>query len=302
MPDPMPRKITKSGVRETASGKTVRHVTKNDLLAQLVANGVIADEQDMLARSPQLTQVVMRTWLASGHTSCLYSNVLGTDEHEGLWGSATIAREVEQDVFDSLITAQMSELGRKEIALLTFPYVTTEPDLAQLVGQLAASPEWSWEDRSRPSGLRWRLPDGEHVSWALGFGPFPWMPFTRRAPYTSLVLRARPEAHTVPAEAPGPDGLRGVHLAHVPQSIDRGEFGGPVWTTTEGMKRMLLWADLTKEAQAVSLACSTGAYDEAGQSVMRDAWTALAPHAKAKVTFVLQRHHADQIATGASNG
>lgn len=285
-----------SGRRETASGTQVRYPTKDDLLAPLIAAGTIAGEQDMLELDPTLTEGIFRQWAVSGTTACLYANMLSGPANDGLWAGATLAAETNQERFDGWLQSAMQRIATKDIGLLTFPYVETEQGLAKLLGQLARSPDWWWEDRARPRdrvvplGLRWALPDGVHVSWVLGFAPFDWLPYTRRAPYTALVLRAKPDANTVDEEDEGPDGLRGVHLAHVPHTIPGGEKGGSIWSKTEQRKRTLLWADLTAEGRRISHACHCDhPQDVAGQKLMRDAWTLLAPSAKAKVTYVMQR-------------
>lgn len=286
--------LARTGRRDTATGRTLPYATKQDLLKPLIDGGLIEDEDDLLTNKPHLTQQVLRQWAASGHTSCLYADHLSP--REDLWGGATLARALPQPAFDTWLGTAMTALAAKEIGLLTFPYVRTESDLAQMVGQVARSPGWWWEDRSRradlvvPVALRWDIPGTEHVSWVLGFGPFEWIPFTRRAPYVALVMRTRPEAYTVPEERPDETGRRGAHLAHLPHDLEHGERGGRVWLATEGRKRTLLWDDLSAQGRGVAQACyCADRENREGQERMRDAWTVLAPSAKAKVTFMLQR-------------
>jgi len=186
--------------------------------------------------------------------------------------------------------------------MLVFPYVQDEASILELVRQVAGLPDWWWVEKD-PSerlarvGLRWLLPDRKHVSWVLGFAPMPWLPFTRRAPVTALVLRVRPEAHATPEEDLE-DGLQGVHLAHLAHSMGhRGDLGGPVWKGTEARKRTLLWGDLSQDAKLVvaRVQGDDKANDDAAEAVMGAAWNVLAPHAKAKVTFSLQRALVDTL-------
>jgi hypothetical protein len=117
-----------------------------------------------------------------------------------------------------------------EAVLLVFPGVTTASKIVQVLNWLCAHPDWYWEEvdwsqNREPDrfllGLRWRLPDGGHESWALGFGPLDSFPFTRRivgAPFTVIALRNKwPSSNDHPEF--GDCSESNVHLAHMPLEL-----------------------------------------------------------------------------------
>lgn len=85
--------------------------------------------------------------------------------------------------------------GHHEAALLIFPDLRRDEDVAALVDGLGQHPSWivsevEWKEFPRPDlliGLDWKTPTG-HISTAMGMAPLATMPVTRRAPYVSLVV------------------------------------------------------------------------------------------------------------------
>ncbi len=300
----MERKLKHGLKRACADGKVLNLPTAEDLVELLVADGslprpdVLEDSRGLTADDAAGLAQLVRTWVAAGQTGCYYANRLARPAADGDdgWAAQVVTERLDDADLHVVVDAAMRQIGEAGIMMLVFPYVRDEEALTDLIRQLVGLPDWWWEDRSPPEsrvvkvGLRWLLPDQGHVSWVLGFAPMPWVPFTRRAPATALVMRVRPETHTVPEEEPE-DGLRGVHLAHLDHGMGpRGERGGPVWTATEERKRTLLWDDLSDDGKLLATRLrSDGDDDEVGRQVMGAAWNVLAPHAKARVTYPLQR-------------
>lgn len=296
--------------RQCADGKVLSFPTTANLVGALVEEGRLRGP-DALDDPGRLDPVqadalagLVRMWVAAGQTGCYYANkvALPSPSNNAVWSTLVVAERLDADILGLVAGDAMRQIGDAEIMMLVFPYVSDEAGLADLLSQLVALPDWWWEDRSPAEsqtvkvGLRWNLPDREHVSWVLGFGPMPWLPFTRRSPATALVLRAQKDAHTVPAEEPE-GGLRGVHLAHMDHGMgDAGAAYGPVWRRTEARKRTLLWDDLSDDGKLVAarLLCDDENDDE-GLQVMGAAWKVLAPAAKARVTYTMQRALAERL-------
>lgn len=295
--------------RPSASGQVLRFPTAQNLVDELVDSGGLP-RPDVLENTAGLPQAdaeglarLTRAWISAGQTGCLYAAALAKPAADGedVWSAQVVAERLDDVLFALVVDSAMRGIGSADVMMLVFPYVRDDAALADLVGQLVGLPDWWWEDRSRPQdrvvrvGLRWLLPDRAHVSWVLGFAPMPWVPFTRRAPATALVMRVQTDAHTVPAEEPE-DGLRGVHLAHMAHGMgENGAERGPVWTKTEEKKRTLLWDDLTDDGKLLAARLDSDDPDGPAREMMGAAWNVLAPHAKAKVTFALQRELTDRL-------
>lgn len=214
--------------RPAAGGKILRFPTPENLVEALVADGalprtdVLDDPSGLMPDEAAGIARLVRTWISAGQTGCLYATALAKPpgDRPDVWSAQVVAERLDDELFGLVIGSAMRRIGSADVLMLVFPYVRDDAALADLINQLVSLADWWWEDRSRPQdrivkvGLRWLLPDREHVSWVLGFAPMPWVPFTRRAPATALVMRVQPDAYTVPAEEPE-DGLRGVHLAHM---------------------------------------------------------------------------------------
>ncbi|MCH7725482.1 MAG: hypothetical protein IH991_03215 [Planctomycetes bacterium] len=88
--------------------------------------------------------------------------------------------------------------GSHDAAILIFDDVESLDDLTRLLNFLISHTSWIWEEDHVPGpslggtnrmgfGLRWIMPD-ESKSYVLGFGPFGFLPPTRRSPYTALTI------------------------------------------------------------------------------------------------------------------
>lgn len=303
----MPDGVKRDSKRDCAGGKVLSFPSRENLIQRLVDKRILPDVGALDGRlGPEHAgplAELMRSWFTAGQTGCQYASNLAGPQQADLWAAQVLPEHLDDSVFRLVIDSATSQLGVAGILMLVFPYVKDEAGILELVRQVACLPDWWWVekdpmDRLARVGLRWLLPDGKHVSWVLGFAPMPWLPFTRRAPVTALVLRVRPEAHSTPEEDLE-DGLRGVHLAHLAQPMgERGESGGPVWKVTERRKRTLLWGDLSQDAKLVVARVQDDDKDDDGdaaEAVMGAAWNVLAPYAKAKVTFSLQRALVDTL-------
>ena len=172
---------------------------------------------------------------------------------EGL-RSLVVDSQTPDDELEILLDAFIGQTPK--IAAVIFPDVTDTKQLVDLVSLIAGFSSWRIEIRKVEDescvgvGLRWKMPDGEHESWVLGFAPFDHMPKTRRAPHVAIVLKADPVEQPFLKRNPSEvSGLRGIHLADLP-------FGGTVdsyqkiWKKTAVMRQDRLNGFLEKGGKA----------------------------------------------------
>ncbi len=235
-----------------------RFPTRTELIDRLAAKGLVADERDLLNRRPDLVETVMLDWIQSTQTGCGYAAHLAKQRDRAGWIPVVMERRLSDEEFRIAVDAILIPPSPNgEMIMFVFPWVETPEDLADVIGQIGQCTGWSWEDPFSLESyganellvqLRWLLPSGEAESWVLGFAPFAFMPFTRRAPYAAIVMRPLdpPDWQERPS-----DDLTPVHLAQVPHYFgERGKKHGEVWTETERQRAELLGDELTHVAKA----------------------------------------------------
>jgi hypothetical protein len=245
-------------IERPIEGKSARRFpTRQELVNRLVNQGLAKDEQDLLMRRPDLAGDTMLNWIQATQPGCLYATHLAKHRDKAGWLRVVMPRPLDDDKFKARVDGVLCPPPNDEMVMFIFPWVATPEDLADVIAQIGGCTGWSRVDPisldgAGPDelliGLRWLLPSGEAESWVLGFAPFDFMPFTRRAPYAAIVMRTldppdwqhRPEADLVP-----------VHLAQVPHFFgDRGAYKGEIWTETEQTRIDLLGGELTHVARA----------------------------------------------------
>ena len=244
--------------RPIDDGPTRRFPAKSELIDRLVEKGLVADEAHLLAKRPDLVSVVMLDWIQSTQPGCVFAVHLAKRRDSAGWTNVVLPDHVSDHEFQAVVDAVLCPPSpESEMIMVTFPWVERPEDLAEVIRQLGNCTGWSWEDSVSFDGLgpeellvelRWLLPSGEAKSWVLGFAPFDFMPFTRRAPYAAIVMRPvePPEWQQRPE-----DDLAPVHLAQVPHFFgERGRYKGEIWTETERQRAQLLGGELVHAAKA----------------------------------------------------
>lgn len=143
-----------------------------------------------------------------------------------------------------------------EASQLVVPWVDTPDRLVEFVSQVGRLPDWyvrdvtdgEPEDGLIRVAVRWRLPEPDHVSWVLGFGPFEFMPFTRRSPFTALIFRSA-AAHPDAIPRTRREHHTEVHLADLDPRVDEARYTD-MWSRTEKRKVSLLAGELVSGAKA----------------------------------------------------
>lgn len=246
-------KVRCSVERPRPDQPALRVPCRQDFVDYYVARGDVADEGELVRERPDLVHEAILNWVQHSATGCRFATHLAVRRQQAGWLPVTVSQRLEDKDFHRTITAVIRDTPGVELTLLAFPWVETPEDLVELIRQMASCPGWWWEEAPAGAthdgvlvGLRWALPSGKSASWALGLAPFDFMPFTRRAPWTSIVLRPQDPAQQAPKE-----GLAPVHLAQVPHFLgDRGRYKGEVWTSTERLRSALLAGELEAAAKA----------------------------------------------------
>ncbi len=142
----------------------------------------------------------MFDWIRSFQPGCAYAVRLASEhesQHWRTWAEEVPRSDESRDRLQSFLEAAVKHESA-QAAMVMFKDVEEPEDLARLVNSLCAHESW-WccePEKIQPTpsgmsrfsvGLRWNLPKG-HVAHALGFGPFPFFPPTRRAPYCALTV------------------------------------------------------------------------------------------------------------------
>jgi len=206
-----------------------------------------------LAAHPEYAGTVVFDWIRRGQTGCRFAAVLAARRADAKWASAVFPRPIDSRELESHFNALLNGAeGVAEALQVVFPYVEDYASLVGLVNDICRSPQWYWESIFNPTddsvllGLRWKLSD-DRVVWVVGFAPFEEMPFTRRAPYTTLEIRTDRQKRsnydlgddTVPA-----------HLADIDDLLPSDEVRRALDESTRAAKADLLDGEYTDAARA----------------------------------------------------
>lgn len=188
-------------------------------------------------------------WVRAGQTGCLFAQLLAADPSSAGWRSIVVPAPVDDDTLATVLGSVV--FAGADAAQVCFPWVDTPEALVEMIAQIARLPDWhgveigSDEELVRV-GLRWRLPVADHVSWVLGFAPFDFIPFTRRAPFAALELRT---AAVYQSSRRRIEGDNEVHLADLDAPVPPDRFAR-MWARTTERKRSLLAGELELAAKA----------------------------------------------------
>ena len=204
----------------------------------LIAQDFIKSENELLTRH-DLVAETQRLWHARADQGCRFAAVLsqrGPDHDrmdEAGWfpivvtgvGDRLWSRKALVD-----LNAQIERLARRVNAAqamsIIFPAITKPEALVRLIRGIGALPRWTLEVPPADVGVRPPLEQGMlHVglryevapgcrSYALGLGPFAFLPRTRRSPFTEIALVAKPARG--PTKSPRlPRKVHEAHLAYM---------------------------------------------------------------------------------------
>ena len=168
-----------------------------------------------------------RRWHGEGQNGCLFARLVA--RREG-WTQA-----------EANPAGPFPIPADSELHSLLFPPVTTADELAKLVATLSRTPPFFLEHSEERDGrvalaIRAEVAPGV-LAWVMGFGPFSFLPKTRQAPCTEIVIRPKSK----------PDWLYEHHshdrsAAHVADFPLEPEVWPSLWPATHQHTRAVLGA------------------------------------------------------------
>lgn len=130
-------------------------------------------------------------FFARNLSGCGFAALAARDPYHFEWGSKVI-RSPDHGKIDEYIAWAVAEPSVSTLSLI-FPDVTSDRELDALIPLLRTNLLILYEhvDTEQNRCFRFRAQINEEQSFISGFGPFEYMPVTRRAPYTSIVMRVK---------------------------------------------------------------------------------------------------------------
>lgn len=245
----------------TLDGRILRFPTRADYLSWLVAHGHLT-KAAQFAEQGELVARVYRHWQAQGQLACRFAQKVAREpEPYGLHTcviDATSAGKLPPKAAQALGQACRTACDGKDVQALTllFPRIESPAALVRLLKGLAAMPDWLITVGLNPSDALRRMHvrlqyqvDPGHVAEVLGFGPFEFLPLTRRAPVVSLEMLtsvSRPKDSAL--GRPKRLHLAGIDLGWPVKRIES------VWKATEKNRLALLGGDDSAAKAKVSFA------------------------------------------------
>ncbi|MEU4769009.1 hypothetical protein AB0H12_37750 [Actinosynnema sp. NPDC023794] len=131
-----------------------------------------------------------------------------------------------------------------EVLSLLVPALTTADEVAKFIRELVESSAF-WLERDEAiddlmvAHLRYPVPAAstDVQAWVMGFGPFEWMPNTRRSPYFELVIRVQEKRSWLFHRLNQDRDI--AHLADVPLNMPQHHWEHR-WQSTRRRTRMIL--------------------------------------------------------------
>lgn len=237
---------------------------RSDYEAYLREHSVLGEDED-LADRPDLAEVIYRDWQARPQVACVFAQRIA--KQPGRYGVATVTiaddpwREMTKAI-DATADAVVGARGTHEGLTVLLPRLNEPKLLVAYCKRLGArNSNWRIEDAFNPSDNRERV----HVSLRftleeqveaeiLGFGPFRFLPLTRRSPITALEIRTKPEGAK---ERTGAQTER-AHLAHIPwPDTTRDRY----WSQSQQARRTVLGGDDSSARARITFAIPRWLWD-----------------------------------------
>ncbi len=193
--------LTTTGTYEVL-GQTFAVPVRGDYDAAFVAAGLL-DGQD-LGEVPALAAAAQAHWHAAGHNACVFAARMSGAREENGWETVVLGgggTPEEEAVALARIVGPRLVAAEAEVVSVLLPHRDDPAELAALLHRLSQLSGWSITDEGEEDdpehgtvvrlGLRVQV-DFAFASEVLGFGPYSCFGATRRAPFTELLIRAKP--------------------------------------------------------------------------------------------------------------
>lgn len=151
------------------------------------------------------------TFFKTARAGCVFAAVAARNPTRYGWTQQVIDPDR-----NAIVTAIHTAIGDPATTTcsLIFPAINDEAGLRAFVAQLGDTPPITLEQDTRVANMRclgFRAQIGSLTSWISGFGPYPFFPATRQAPYTELTFRVKPRPKYATVMKESPPGV--IHLA-----------------------------------------------------------------------------------------
>lgn len=269
-------------------GKEKRFPSLQDYVDQLIAQGIVKDVDDLVANYSHLIGELFINWIATGQVGCLFAVKLARKPRENRWVPiVNLGALSHGDRLDEVLNQQLDAVAEHhEAAVLIFPDIKTDTEIAQLVSKLCSGQSGRWyrteyapseNDGIKLIELRWILPSNQSVNLVLGFASLPSMPVTRRSPFTALFLRIKDDKRQAHEWE---DERMIVHLADLDSTFRPQKWHESVWNTTKAMKLNYVQPELRFAARAkitfaIASAAAAGELPAPRQTTIRKAEAAV---------------------------
>jgi hypothetical protein len=158
----------------------------------------------------ELVKEEQRGFFKSNRAGCAFAAFAAKDPVKYGWRSHVVP--VSPDAISVQLRDAIDSPDTQALSLI-FPSVRSANDVLELAGACLETGLFHDEgfDRESLKFIRLRARIEENVSWVTGFGPFDFLPLTRRAPHCELTIRVKPRPDYDWHFKPPIDGI--IHLA-----------------------------------------------------------------------------------------
>lgn len=261
-----------TGTESLPDGQLFSYPTLNDYVEQLVAQHAIISKSDLLTNpaNDDVIGAILLHWSQYNFVGCYFAKHLSRKSAAAKWHTAVMRVAGSTTNFSAQLDANLLAACQLEMEAvqLIFPEVFSAEQLVNLVNLLCAKRNWYWtcvpwkygEAESKLIGLRWALPvNSRVVNYVVGFSPLETMPLTRRAPFTTLILRTSDQICKPPPDTDS--SVRkleadrvAVHLADMNSRIRKPESNTRIWLATKELKRERVGDDTSSARARVTFA------------------------------------------------
>ena len=210
----------------------------------------VLDEDETLADRVDLAEAIYRDWQRRVQVACVFARRIATQPRK--FGVHTVVVKGDPvtemtGAIDATAAAAKAARGTHEALTVLIPKLINSKVLVALCKRLGArNDDWTITATFNPSdklervhvSLRYVLRTDVHAE-ILGFGPFNFLPATRRAPISALEIRTK----TKGSKKRGHSAVARSHLADIPWRGAGDAWVNRAWKTTEEARRTVLGGD-----------------------------------------------------------
>lgn len=135
---------------------------------------------------------LQKQFYSDGLAGCKFAQYATQNSYPSGW-NFEVLEDIKIESIDDVIKKHINDVSTNQLSLI-FPTTKNLEDLKILLSILKESSILFFEQESEYNNyicIRLRAKIKEKISWVSGFGPFDFLPKTRRSPFTELVFRVK---------------------------------------------------------------------------------------------------------------